>query len=460
MSEFMQSFAGRRNGSSGRARPPLQTNIALQITGHDLTAPNGGVVHGIVRAPDWLAGDEVSVRLTTEAESLATFRQQKWDGAKQAYVPYSDSENQKFFRTRPTIQKLMEGFKVGKNDIEPMQAGGLLMFYGATKDQVVEGAPTVWKAQYPENYGNDASRDIIHGAGRISLDVGGEGKRPRAYLDVLFPDDAKVITSIDGLKAYYEDFMQGEVNGVDHSAQSVIRLISQDGGVKSLFTYSARNSVDIPGLNESEAPRKVGVSAPAAQTFKEAVEEGKQAKGLLKVLAVALGANYTLDANGADMAGKLKNDLTAGKIKIEAIPGRRIPVVGSSLEDLLDADSKLSKQAKRCLVSVEGRADKAPGFVKMTVGLMTSPAKGGGVPDNTIVTKFAADEFAKARTVDYLATANHTPVFTRDREKEAEKAAEAAASAGGIEQSPMESPGNDGDEPQAQADNDRSGPGM
>lgn len=427
MSEFMQNFtASKSGGSSGFARRPLQANIALQITGHDLSAPNGGVVHGVVRSPEWLAGDQVSVRMTTEAESGATFREK-----------YTPAENTKFFRTRPTIEKLMSGFKVGKNDIEPMQVGGFLMMYGATKDLAAtkEGSPTVWKAQYPENFGNDASRDVVHGVARVTLDAGADGKLPRANIDILFPKNAVDLKNIGDLHDFFADHMEGQQNGVDYNAQSVLRLVSKDDTVKTLWTYSSRAPLEIPAAVDGDEPRKVTVSASSEQTWKDGVVDGKHGRGLLRVIAAALGANgLELDANHARLAGMIKADLASGALHIEAIPGRRIPVVGSSLEDLLDPDTKASKQAQRCLVAIEGNNNKVPGFVGMTVGTMTSPARGGAnLPDTVIVTKFSADDFAKARTVDFLNTANYHPPFTVKREAEAENNAEAAANAGGVE---------------------------
>ena len=93
MSSFLKTFSSGGKSGGGRSGPPLQANIALQITGHDLTAPNGGYVYGTVRAPDWMAGDEIAVRLTTPEEGVATFRSK-----------YSAEANAKFERTRPTIQ--------------------------------------------------------------------------------------------------------------------------------------------------------------------------------------------------------------------------------------------------------------------------------------------------------------------------------------------------------------------
>lgn len=430
MSEFFNSMQQKSTGSNSgsRSRPPLQANIALQITGHDLSVPNGGVVHGIARSPEWLAGEQISIRLTNQDESVGTFR-----------ARYTEAENAKFFKTRPTVAQLMGGFKVGRNEIEPMKVGGFLMMYGATKDlaATTEGQPTVWKAQYPENYGNDASRDVIHGAVRVSLDPGNEaaGKNARASVDVLFTGQATVLRSIEDLRNFFDDHMEGQKNGVDQSANSVLRVVSRDGATKSLWTYSSRNTVEVPPAVDGDEPRKYSVSASAEQTWKDGVEEGKHAKGMLKVIAVALGAQgLVLEDAQAAIAKGLALDLQNDEIFIEAIPGRRIPIVGSSLDDLMTEGTKLASQANKCLVAVEGRDNKIPGFVKMTVGTMTSTPRGGGnLPDTTIVTKFAADDFAKARTLDYLSTAIYTPQFTQAREAEQKQDAEKASQAGGVE---------------------------
>eukprot|EP01035_Chromulina_nebulosa_P005664 gene5664-7687_t len=194
MSEFMKRF--NSGGGNGQRRGPVQANICLQISGHDLTAPNGGVVHGVVVSPHWLEGDQVQVRLTNEAESVATFRKDR-----------SPAENQKFFRTRPTIEKLMNGFKVGRNDIPPMNEGGYLMMYSATKDHdaTVEGQPQVWKAQYADNFGNDPSYSVRNAFTRVRVEEATEKSSARGSVEMLFPGDARLIKSIDDLRAFYAD---------------------------------------------------------------------------------------------------------------------------------------------------------------------------------------------------------------------------------------------------------------
>src|ERR1035437_238044 len=392
MSEFLRNLSGQRQAGGTRSapRPPLQANLCLQIVGWDAAAPKGGVVKGVVRTPDWLAGEEVALRLQSVEEGAETFRKGK-----------TAAENLKFDKTRPSISKLMSGFKVGKNDIEPMQVGGLLMAFGAIKDVAasVDGGPVTWKAQYIRNYGNDSSRDVLYGLVKVHVDAGDANRRPRASLDLLSPRDSRLINSIDDFRKFYDECMVGQFDGVEHHANAAIRLIAPDGNqVKSLMTYSVYNKVSVPSKVEGDEPIEISVPATAEQTWKEAVEDGKQAKGMLKLIAAALsGDSSKLDPSQARMAQALKADLASGKLKIEAIPGRRLPIVGTSLDDVLDESNHLYKEARKCLVAQDGSDNKVPGFVRVSVGVMVSAPDGGNRPDSMIVTQFAADAFVKAR---------------------------------------------------------------
>lgn len=461
MSEFMKQFNSGSGNGARTGRGPLQTNLCLQISGHDLSAPNGGVVQGVVVAPAWLAGDQVAVRLMNEAESMATFRKDR-----------TPTENRKFFdKSRPTIEKLMTGFKVGRNDIPAMNAGGYLMMYGCTKDHdaFVEGQPTVWKAQYAENYGNDPSRDILHGVARVSIEPATENSRAYGNIDILFPRAASLVQSIDDLRGFFEDCMDGQLNGTEHNAQAVIRLIANNGDVKSFFTYSARQEVQFTG--EDGQARTVKVPASAAQTWKEAVEDGVQAKGGIKMIAAALSGDYKgLSPDLARSAQAINADLASGELKIEAMPGRRIPLVGDSLEWAMDPSNKLSRQAKRCEMKQEDprnpgeqNARTVLGYVGMTVGVMAMTPRADGLAEPLIVTKFSADEFAKAKSVKYIVTENFQPAYSRDRDQKAANEAVAAGTQGGVPQSEYGDPALDDGAQQAVPEAEREhdvAPGM
>lgn len=433
MSEFMKRF--NSGGGNGQRRSPLQTNICLQISGHDLTAPNGGVVHGVVVAPGWLAGDEISARLTNEAESLATFRKE-----------HTPAENKKFFKNRPTIEKMLTGFRVGANEIPPMTVGGYMMLYSATKDHdaTVEGQPKVWKAQYAENFGNEATHEVRHAFTRVNLEAETENLPARGSVEMLFPADARLIKDLDDLRGFYADCMDGQLGDVEHNANAALRLIAPGGEVKTFMTYSARQEVQIQDSDGN--PLTVKVAASHEQTWKEAVVDGTQAKGALKLIAAALSGNFEgLQGGQADLAKQLAGEFERGEVKLEAIPGRRIPLVGASLEWALTPGNKLERQAKKCLATIEdagnpGQARTVPGFVPMTVSLMCMPARAEGLPERQIVAKFAADEFAKARTVSYIPTANVETRYSQERDLKAAEASVAAAEQGGIAASSYEPP--------------------
>jgi len=433
MSEFMKRF--NAGGGNGQRRGPLQTNICLQISGHDLTAPNGGVVQGVVVAPPWLEGDRVQVRLTNEAESVATFRKDR-----------SAAENQKFFRTRPTIEKLVNGYKVGRNDVPPMIEGGYLMLYSATKDHdaTVEGQPQVWKAQYADNFGNDPSYSVRHAFTRVRVEEATEKTPARGSVEMLFPSDARLINTIDELRGFYADCMDGQLHGVEHNANAVLRLIAPGGEVKTFMTYSARQEVQIQDADGN--PLTVKVPASHEQTWKEAVVDGAQAKGGVKLIAAALSGNFEgLQGKEADLAKQLAGEFQRGEVKLEAIPGRRVPLVGASLEWALEPGNKLERQAKRCLAKVEdgqnpGQTRTVPGFVAMTVSLITMPPRAEGMPERQIIAKFAADEFAKARTVSYIPTENVKTQYSQERDLKSAEASAAAAEKGGIAASSYEPP--------------------
>lgn len=432
MSDFMQSIAGgngRRSSGRGNSRP-IQANICIRISGSDLSAAHGGVVNGVVVAPGWMAGDEVKVRLMNEQESVETFRKK-----------FDEATNKKFFaKGRPTVASLMGGYKVGSNHVTAMKEGGFLMCYGATKDEAMtkqggEGAPTVWRAQFMENFGNDLSRSVLHGAARVTVDQA-PGRAPRGHIDLLDTRGAVEITNIDELRSFFGEHMEGQRDGVEVNCNSLIRIFSPDGNqVKPFWVYSPRQKHEVEAADGSKVGVSIADTAEAA--WNEAIVEGKQARGLGKVVAAALQNDFTgLEGKHLEQATSLRKELEAGTLKIEAVPGRRIPLVGKSLEDVMDDGSKLNRAANACVIQTENNGI-AFGFVPMAVGTMTNRKSGlsGNLPDGTIVTKFTADEFAKARDLEHLATAVLRPVFTKKREEEQEQVAAQAALEGSVQAS-------------------------
>lgn len=410
----------------------LQTNVCIQVDEFDLNAPHGGYAKGTVLAPGWMEGQSVAVRLMDEAECVASFRANK-----------DAKANRKFFSHRPTVAKFEGGFKVGTNSIPPMQVGGILMCHGATRDLASStDALKVWKAQYMESYAPGPGRSVIHGVARV--EVREHGGATRAHVDVLSPTDAKLVGSLQDIHAFYTKCMDGCDSdvGVPHVSAikqpiALLRLIS-DEGAKSRFLYAPAVKKDV--VDNDGNSLTISVPSTPVEAFNAAFVEGSIGKGFFRMVGAALddGLMAQCPAELQQQARELREGLVSRKISIEIMPGMRVPVVGKSLDDLLVEGDAMDKAAQKCWTKVsdgQGGEKDVLGFVKMTVGLMLGRSSIPGLPANLIVTKFTEDEFAKARTPDFIATKDYSPAFTQAREHEAAQRAEEAAAKGGVEAS-------------------------
>lgn len=445
MSEFMRSVNGGSARQAGNRPREIQANICIQIRDFDLSAPGGAAVIGIARSPAFLEGQEVSIRLQNENESLATFRKDK-DG----------KANEKFFRTRPTIEKLHDGYRVGRNDVPAMQPGGFLMMYGCLRDgRAPEGSPEQWKAQYPENFGNDMNRDVFAGVGRVTVrdarEEGGRSYKASGKIELLSPADARLVSSLEELKGFYDDWMVGDRGGVQNDAMAALRICDKaTNTVKSCFVFTPRVPVEVPDVqNGGMREIKIPGNSEAARS------QLKQSDGLQKIIYLALAKDFSgLESSDkkvsdtARFAKMLAGELESGKLTLEAIPGMVIPLVGDSLEEAMDPASKLGRVAQRSWykkdpsASAGAKDNMANGFVRMTVGIMTSEVV--GAPQSVIATRFAADANAYAYGINNVRTANVSPAFGKQRDQQAEQQSEQAAAAGGHDAHP----GNfHGDEP-------------
>lgn len=423
MSQFMQSVNQSRARGS-RSGFEFQANICIEVTGYDLAAPDGARVLGIARAPAWAQGQEFSIRLQNEQESKETFRKGK-----------DAKANDKFFKTRPSIENLANGYKVGKNTVEPMQEGGFLMLYGCVRDgKTNDGEPQRFKAQYPQNFGNDPSRSVMAGVARITYREerveNGRTFGARGQMEILSPEHAAMITSIDGLRNFYADFMAGEVNGVQYDGMVALRLVEDlpaepgkdvRSQVYTGFAYAAKSEVQVPAGEET---RTIRVPASAEESF--AALAGREGVSRL-VYAALSGEREGLEAKEAQQADQIAADLAAGALRVEAIPGRVLPIVGDSLEEVMDKESMLGKNASRCQYQTED-GKSLNGFVRLTTGVMTKAQD--GAPDSIIVTRFATDVGAKGMSINSVVTPNVKPVWGQSRERAAEQAAAKAAEQG------------------------------
>jgi hypothetical protein len=178
-----------------------------------------------------------------------------------------------------------------------------------------------------------------------------------------------------------------------------------------MWVYCARERQSVLGPKPGDAPRNFTLPAGVNKTWEEAIVKGEQAKGLVRVLAAALGEKVLgLSEWHAKLADDLRSDLRMSKLIIEAIPGQRIRVVGVALNDVDDPTSRLAVAQAKCAMKSKSGEPKF-GFVEMTLGLMISPPKGGGnQPYTSIVTKLVPpNEVVAVFGVDTLPTPNYQP---------------------------------------------------
>lgn len=400
----------------------FQSNLCIQLSGFDLDAPNGGYANGVVVAPAHRMGEEVSIRMMTQEEALAGFRQK-----------YDEKANKKFFKNAPTIEGWAKGFNVGANTIPPMEVGGYMQFTGCTRDaQASVDGVNVYKAQYSENYGNDLGRGVIHGMGRYVERNG------FAALEVMRVDEAQVIKSVDDLRNFYAEHMVAELpdQPVQREPLAVLRIATLEGpykgATKACMLYVPKDK------NADYTPFS------AEQAFTDAFVEGKQAKGLASIVAAALDDDLmqALPEDFRRDAQYLKNDLNSGKKAIEMIAGDRFPVVGTTLESLQKEGSKMNRYVQKGILKAES-GDTYPGFVAMTVATAYGVEPDNGGKANIILSKFANDEWALPWTMGNMPTSHVASKFVQERMAAVESLAESAAQAN-INEVAAETPDMDG----------------
>lgn len=420
--------------SPSKPRKPYQTNLCLQVSGFDLTHPAGPVAKGIVVGHPMMEGEEVSVRLYKREEAEVSYFSAKPKN-------WLDTH----FSRRPSIENFSNGFKVGRNVIPPMEPGALLMLHGCIKDwdAMPDGSTErVWKSQYAESFTKTPESVVLYGAGKV--DVREYGGKTFANLDLLKVADAVVIQTNDDVVKFYADYMEptttvgaGSLN-VENIATSPIanfRLVNERTGQQwSAFAYNQSVKKE---FQTDEGPKQFSVPGDMADSYLAAFVQGTQSQGKLKLLGAALSPELfdALDDESikAD-AAVLRDRLQSGELKIEAIPGLRIPIVGTSLEELLGEGTQLNRAFNETFMPIENAARQrefVPGFMPMTVSVMPGKSPVEGQPRGVIVSKFVNDENARPRSMNLLRTNNWVPDFTREREQAQAQRAEQAAAKGG-----------------------------
>lgn len=421
--------------SPSEPRKSYQTNICVHVSEFDLNHPAGPAVKGIVVGHPLMEGEPVTVRLCTREEAAATYMAH----AQKAALD-------KHFNRRPSMENFANGFKVGRNIIPAMGAGGLVMCHGAIKDfeAMPQGSTErVWKAQYIENFTRTPESVVLYGAGKV--DVREYNGRTFANLDLLKVADSVVIQSIGDVVSFYANHMEpttkvgdGSLN-VENIATSPIanfRLVNEHTGEQwSAFAYNQSVKKEFSTPDGS----KVTANVPGDMTdsYMAAFVNGTQSSGKLKLLGAALDENLfnALDNENAKAdAALLRSKLASEELKIEAVPGLRIPIVGASLEDLLNEGTQLNRAYGDTFMPVKGIANQrefVPGFMPMTVSVLPGKSPVEGEPRGVILSKFVNDENARPRSMNMLRTNQWTPDFTKEREQAQMQRAERAAENGG-----------------------------
>lgn len=264
------------------------------------------------------------------------------------------------------------------------------------------------------------ARKMLYGMSRVSVvPAGSAHQRARAHIDILATHQAERIYSLGDLQEFFNFHMRGEIDGVENNANSLIRLISpQSGQIITLWVYSARRNMELPGSGNGR-PRTFSIPDSAEATWNEAVVQGRQAKGLAKVLAAALGAKVDgMRPEHIKLAADLSADLANDRILIEAIPGQRIRIIGDSLQQLVDPDaypdSHLAKYAKQCWIheTDAGKDAWVQGFLPMHTNVLVSKPMARDINQvaTVVAAKFISDHDQRPSSVQNLSTPNYSPV--------------------------------------------------
>lgn len=273
-----------------------------------------------------------------------------------------------------------------------------------------------WSSKSAQWCGDALERDMLYGMSRVSVTPeAGPDQRARAHIDILKTHLALKLTSLNDLVHFFRTHMDGVVNGAEHNANSLIRLISTEAKqMITLWVYSARKTVELPGLGPNGRKRTFNVPGSSEETWNDAIVKGNQAKGLAQVVASAFGADIRLHPEHAELAVGLRNDVLNGKILVEAIPGERIRILGDSLQQIVHPEefpgSVLAKHASQCWG--KDRRDKPfHGFLPMhTNVIVNQPQEGSPNPLATVVAaKFVPEPDVSPCTPQDMETANYTP---------------------------------------------------
>lgn len=295
----------------------------------------------------------------------------------------------------------LEAHPAVRRDQHGLMAPGLMvLFHECVPGHSPDDIPT-WHSRLAESMDFESKRGVVHGLCRVVVDK----EVPRANIDILQVDLARRIDTLANLHEFYEQFLDEHVNGVENNANCVLRIVSPHSDqVVTMWTYVARETVRL------SPSRKFTLPASMRKTWDEAIVQGTQAKGLIRMVAAALGANVTQPPEKQQLTDDLRRDMAMGRVFVEAIPGQRVRILWDTLDQVMRPGTRLARTAAQCQMK-KSSGEPIVGFVPMTVSLILRPPEQNGVQKykTQVAGKFIPDPNERARTVEMVRTANFTP---------------------------------------------------
>lgn len=289
--------------------------------------------------------------------------------------------------------------------------GYLQLFYACDESEKrSKNGGLIFYSRFAEAIGHPSDRAVMHGLCRVNLKKGVNGAKNKAHVDVIFPEKARRIDVAEDLQIFFKDYLPPVIDDLENNANCLFRVIApKTREVVLAWVFVSREIIHRPGPPGRPA-RVFSQPGSLEKTWNEAITTGAQSDGLPRVIASALGLTVEpMSRAQADLAAKMAQDLAMGDIVIEAIPGRRLRVVGDSLVRIFEPGSRLHFAAMNC-ISKEDGGDSLR-FIPMTVCLTLS--RPGG-PDAAlaagraaVVAKLAPDTHYTHYKTRELATANY-----------------------------------------------------
>lgn len=316
---------------------------------------------GEVVSPPAMAGRQIEIRYThvigrSLGKRIAAEREQAAQADRQA--PF-ESHEQALAESARSVADL------GQQDL-------LVLFFACLPVQDQQG---VWWSSMMDVIGREPERQVTHGLCRVTVK---ESPR-KAHVDILYPRLARRLETASDLENFFVDFLGPEYDDLENNANCLFRVVApKSRQVILAWVYVAREIIRKPA-QDGGRERVFSLPARLEKTRKEALIDGDQSEGLPRVIAAALGVKVGhMHDDHASLAEGMAMDIRNGEIIVEAIPGRRIRVIGDSLNKMFESGSRLAAAAESC---VHRDADGAQSlrFIPMTVGLLLSRPGGGSV---------------------------------------------------------------------------------